>query len=119
MNLKFLKGDQCPVCGCSVVCSEWVELEMSGDKPKTHCNGERWEHRQFACGLELEYVPNFQTTTVKNTNRCKNNPEIIKRDGDRKAFLNLLINAAKKAKNVDDAYRQFITGELSGKIRNL
>ena len=32
MNLKFIKTDKCPICGCSIVKGEWIETTYTGFK---------------------------------------------------------------------------------------
>lgn len=79
MQLKFLTGDACPVCGDVTVVSEWVATETLGDATRVlrHVNGGIWEHRQFACGQVLEYVPNFSRTLPSDRRGCQRNPELL------------------------------------------
>ena len=57
MHLIHIKDKSCPICGCSTIIKELIET--CNDKIRTHCNGERWEHRTFLCGQEITYIPNF------------------------------------------------------------
>lgn len=70
MKLEYIKTEQCPICGCTEVVKEFVEHD--GQTIRTHCNGTRWEHRQFLCGLEMCFVPNFMKETVEKN--CNNDP---------------------------------------------
>jgi hypothetical protein len=74
VNLRFIKTTTCPICGCSQVASESIDVSSYADDPKynTHCNGENWEHRKFVCGYAISYVPNFRAE--EKTNDCKYNP---------------------------------------------
>lgn len=67
MNLKDIKEESCPVCGCRK-----VEMERSDHQ---HCNGHWNEYRYFACGLHLYFCPNFMRVEV--TQRCSKDPEQI------------------------------------------
>lgn len=69
MNLRFLKTEQCPECGCSVVVNEGLETTWKDREVKTHCNGKQWEYREFRCGHKRTYVPNFSSEEV--TTMCQ------------------------------------------------
>ncbi|KSV57735.1 hypothetical protein [Acetivibrio ethanolgignens] len=58
MELRNIKTNKCPICGCTDVVSESVEIDTF-NRVKVHCNGTRWEHRKFLCGKEICYEPNF------------------------------------------------------------
>lgn len=42
MELINIKTNKCPICGCTDIISESVEVDIF-NKIKTHCNGTRWE----------------------------------------------------------------------------
>lgn len=75
MNLKYIKEEICPVCGCDLIIEESIEKDAFRLKYMEHCNGGRWEHRKFACGQELEYIPNFNKTALSKYSKCTNNKE--------------------------------------------
>ena len=77
MNLKYLKGEQCPVCGCTLIIEEGTEHDKFSSilEYREHCNGGRWEHRLFACGQKLEYTPNFSKTELSTYYKSTNNDE--------------------------------------------
>lgn len=77
MKLNFIKTDRCPICGCSIVQSEWIESEIDGKSLLTHACGGQWEHRKFLCGKEISYSPNFRKEEIKGN--CKNDPIYIAR----------------------------------------
>lgn len=77
MNLKFIKTDRCPVCGCGIVKSEYIEADCDNKSLLTHAYGGQWEHRQFLCGKEIAYSPNFRKEEIKGN--CKNDPIYIAR----------------------------------------
>ena len=56
MTLTYIKKMQCPECGDPEIVAESVEV--SDGRIREHVHGGRWEHRTFACGLELAYIPN-------------------------------------------------------------
>ena len=64
MNLKFIKTDKCPVCGCGIVKLEYIEPDCDNKSLRTHAYGGQWEHRPFLCGKEIVYIQgNNQETT--------------------------------------------------------
>ena len=75
MNLKFIKTDRCPICGCSIVKWEWIESDIDGKSLLTHAYGGQWEHRKFLCGKEIVYIPNFSSEQLKGN--CVNDPVYI------------------------------------------
>lgn len=73
MNLRFVKSLACPVCGCSLIKSERVEIDDC--KIREHVNGGHWEMREFACGYVTQYVPNYMSEImVKN---CPADPALV------------------------------------------
>lgn len=75
MNLNFIKTDRCPICGCSIVESEWIEHDIDRKSLLTHCEGGQWEHRKFLCGKEIVYIPNLRIEQLKGN--CENDPVYI------------------------------------------
>lgn len=75
MELRNIKTNKCPICGCTDVVSESVEIDTFSkiNKIKVHCNGTRWEHRRFLCGKEICYEPNFSSESIHGN--CMNDPE--------------------------------------------
>lgn len=71
MELRNIKTNKCPICGCTDIINESVEVNMFKEI-KTHCNGTRWEHRKFLCGKEISYEPNFTRESVHGN--CMNDP---------------------------------------------
>ena len=59
MNLKLIKDECCPTCGSKTV---------SESCRHTHCSGEGFEERTFACGCTLSWSPNFSRLEV--TEEC-------------------------------------------------
>lgn len=72
MELKHIKTNKCPICGCSEVIMESVDREWNGDGILYHTNGGRWETREFACGYKVQFVPNFGNEKVKK--KCALDP---------------------------------------------
>lgn len=68
MELKQITEQICPVCGASAVAET---------KDKQHTNGHWNESRSFACGLKLEFSPNFMRTEKSKYYLCKNDPVTI------------------------------------------
>lgn len=93
MQLENLKTLQCPVCGCTVVIKESVDIStFNGREVLKHTNGEMYEHRQFLCGMELKYSPNYKTEEV--VKECTKDPVVIariqKQKEDKEKVLRLL-----------------------------
>lgn len=59
MELQFIRTTACPRCGCAVVVRESIERDTFGKNILVHCNGGRWEEREFLCGHTVAYIPNF------------------------------------------------------------
>jgi len=107
MNLQYIKEDKCTICGCDVIIKEYIELDVCNKlKYREHCQGGRWEHRMFACGQELSYIPNFNKTTLSDYGKCTNNKEYKMQLQKRKDFINKLKAFIKDTDdNVDDKFK--------------
>lgn len=88
VKISFIKTTVCPICGCSTVVSESVEVFQG--RVREHCSGGRWEHRKFACGYHVQYCPNFFKELVLG--KCSADPEEAVREEKRKALKNLIIS---------------------------
>ena len=53
--LRHIKTTKC-FCGATAV---EERVEVHNGKIRTHCNGEQWEIRKFACGIRIKWIPNF------------------------------------------------------------
>jgi len=82
MKLKSLKEEKCPICGCNTIVQESVDMDTIFDRNKirTHANGGRWEHRKFACGLRLSYIPNFGKSEIDSYSVCRNDKKHIEKE---------------------------------------
>lgn len=63
MNLKLIPHLTCPECGARTVAESCHTI---------HVNGQGFEHREFACGCKLSYVPNFHQ--LQTSTPCPNSP---------------------------------------------
>ena len=68
MQLEHIKAEACPDCGSRVV------QEVQKDR---HVNGQWNEWRQFKCGMEIHYSPNFRRE--EEHMNCPKSPETIGR----------------------------------------
>lgn len=75
MNLKFIKTEKCPVCGCDMVVRESVRSDEYG--VLKHTNGGEWETRKFLCGYGISFCPNFNKETEDT--KCKYDPKELAR----------------------------------------
>jgi len=62
--LKFVTTAACPHCECEEVVKEEIGISSypyhQSREIRYHTNGTRWENRQFLCGYELQFVPNYK-----------------------------------------------------------
>lgn len=93
MDFKNLKETSCPICGCTIIESENIEIDTYGNSPKvrTHCNGQRWEHRTFACGQRVSWSPNGNHSELSKFYVCRMNPEYIERKRKREKAIELTV----------------------------
>ena len=75
MELRNIKTNKCPICGCTEIVKESVEIDSQRQKIRTHCNGGRWEYRKFLCGKEICYEPNYSMESVHGD--CINDPTYL------------------------------------------
>lgn len=75
VTIQHIKTTKCPVCGCDTIVEEHVETEIGSTKIRRHTNGGVWEHRKFACGLRIDYIPNFEEEHVAR--KCTQDPEVL------------------------------------------
>jgi len=68
MILRNIKSLECPICGCSTIIKE--EIDVFCGKVSVHCNGQRWERRTFLCGQEINWIPNFEREEIHKYNIC-------------------------------------------------
>lgn len=107
MNLQYLKGDNCPICGTNAVIEENVEVDRYGSNPKVreHCNGGKWEKRKFICGQALEYIPNFSRTEASDRYVCQNDPAIIDKKKKREQARDSVVDFISKLTDVDEDFK--------------
>ena len=93
--LKSVKTIKCPICGCSEIVEESIEVSCFNDpKVKQHCNGTRWEHRKFLCGYKVDYIPNYSREIESKNSECVYNPVVIakkeKEEQDKERLMAIL-----------------------------
>ena len=81
MTLTYIKKMQCPECGDPEIVAESVEV--SDGRIREHVHGGRWEHRTFACGLELMYIPNSGQPASDSSIRIWRSDEVDRRSHQR------------------------------------
>lgn len=114
MELRFLKGDKCPICGTHVVVQESVEVDRYGKEPKVreHVHGGKWEHRKFICGLVLSYCPNFRRTEINKLYRCQNDPKLIERNKKREEAKQEVLKFISQYEDVDEDFKNRMYEEV-------
>lgn len=75
VTIRYIQTTKCPICDCDVVISEHVETEIGTAKIRQHTNGGVWEHREFACGCRIDYIPNFSKEYVGK--QCPQDPVLL------------------------------------------
>lgn len=93
--LKNIKTIKCPICGCSEIIKEEVEISNFAEPSiNQHCNGTRWEHRKFLCGYEVNYIPNYCKKFQNEHSECFYDQDVIARKNkekeDKESLLKIL-----------------------------
>lgn len=114
MKLEHIKEENCPICGCQIIINEEVELDRISDKLKIrrHCNGQQWEHRTFACGQRISWIPNFSNSELSQTYTCKRNPEYIEKKEKREKAKDRVISYIQNLDNVDVDFKTRMEHEI-------
>ena len=99
MQLQFITETKCPICGNSDIISE--RIEPLG----THTNGGKCEHRKFACGQEINYVPCFERTELSGYYVCQENDEYKQKVEKRKIAKGNLIHNIREL-DTDEEYKR-------------
>lgn len=95
--LKSIKTNKCPICGCTDIVEERVEVsEISRREIKEHCNGTRWEHRKFLCGYRFQYEPNYSREVESKNSECCYDKEVIARKKKEKEDKERLVELLKE-----------------------
>ena len=111
MQLKFLIGDACPVCGETTIVTEKLKTSMVRGETQVlrHTSGAQWEFREFSCGQELPYVPNFSRTMPSDYRVCRRDPKILARRAEIERVQSLLEESlAVLGESLEDADRERI-----------
>jgi|GEM_PF-2280805 len=114
MELRHIKETSCPICGCNIIENERVELDKFSDKLKVrlHCNGQQWEHRTFACGQRLSWIPNFNDVEISEFYVCSNNQEYIERKQKREKSKEWVIQYINSLETVDQEFKERMAHEI-------
>ncbi|MBP1308986.1 hypothetical protein JOD82_002006 [Paenibacillus sp. 1182] len=114
LQLEFLEGDSCPICGTHVVIEESVEVDgwRERSEVREHAHGGKWEHRKFICGLVLSYCPNFRTTEMKKGYFCVNDPRLIERDKKRTEMKEKTLMYIKQYADVDEDFKNRLFDQI-------
>jgi type IV secretory pathway VirB4 component len=111
MNLKYIKTDKCPQCGCNIITEEKIEIDkFNKNKYREHVCGGRWETRKFSCGCTIEYYPNFNQEEVQG--ECVNSEEYLNREKQRKNFKEAVSNFINTYNDVTDKDRAIMLDKI-------
>lgn len=102
VGIDFIKTTSCPVCGCSTIVSESVEIDHDTHQIRRHAHGGNWEYREFACGYEVHYCPNFHKEEVLK--KCAFDREEAERKQKRERVRQLIVQQIESGE-CDDAYK--------------
>lgn len=97
--IRHIKTQRCPKCN-----SEIVEQSLKHDwrgNIQQHGNGQRWETVRFACGLKIEWIPNFEAEQVVEYSECENDPAVKAARTARDNLIDRMAELVKAAKGVD------------------
>ncbi len=109
LQLQHMGNTTCPDCGAPVA---GIGFKFdSGSKPEImqHCNGERWESVQYACGRMDTWLPNLHKS--QTSPQCPKRPEAIWHEARRTAAKDALL-AALDQLDVDDDFKRRVTADI-------
>lgn len=101
MELKEINEATCSHCGASVV-SESVR--------SVHTNGHGFEVREFKCGREIAFIPNFMRVEVKR--ECPKAKSEQAKTGKREAAFELLMDFIEQL-DVDKNWKEDVTSSVN------
>lgn len=117
MNLKFIKTDKCPICGCDTVISESVDTGYNNTKVLEHCNGGLWENRDFLCGFKVKYSPNF--AKEEYVNNCRNDESKIALKKKTKQFYMEVLDFLDELHDFELPAKEQLISSLEAKVDDL
>lgn len=100
MTLEYIKADSCPICQAATV-AESCE--------RCHTNGEGFERRKFACGMELSWSPNF--SRLETSSQCPKDVNTVRKVAKQKA-AKLALQEFLANLDVDQAWKDCVTGRI-------
>jgi hypothetical protein len=103
MHLEDIKDEVCPICGSEAIYEQ---------KKLKHSNGHWNESRRFACGAQIDFIPNFMRSELSKLYQCKNDPDYIEMLSKRKKAKKSLQSYIEEL-DVDDDFKKQITKILS------
>lgn len=106
-----IKERHCPNCTAPAV-EMGLRTDVDG-KVLVHCNGQRWEWIKFACGMRIEWVPNFEDSEVKG--ECRNDEKVKTRREVYNTLLTQLIDLIEAAP-IDQYSKDNLTGAIRWRI---
>lgn len=109
MQIGLIKEKSCPICSAEIV-EQSVDTGFDG-KILVHCNGQRWERVKFACGLKLEWIPNYQQ--VETRGECRNDPMVISRKGAAQQLIVRLCEVIAAANDVSPTDREILRDAIA------
>jgi len=104
MKLQHISEEKCPHCDARA-CLE----QQTGQ----HVNGQWFETRAFACGMEIDHIPNFSRNEVRVP--CPNSKDEFKKRCDRETAKRTLIDLVETLE-CDSNFRDRLREEL-GRVR--
>ncbi len=101
--LQHISTNACPHCGSTQVISESIDVDHGSREIRQHVNGQRWERRTFACGHEVQWVPNF--SAEQHAGECQRAEAFQQRQAKRKAAYAKLTAYVQKL-DVDESFKE-------------
>lgn len=119
--LRHISEIACPLCGETQIVAESIQtdtrLRDGVPEIREHVNGGRWETRQFLCGQELRYVPNFRQVALSEYAVCQMHAAYREREQARTDAAQTLIEVIEHLTTVDEAFRQELLKGLPWRYR--
>lgn len=111
VTLRHITTTKCPSCGCDIIVNEHVETEYGTAKIRQHTNGGVWEHRQFACGCRIDYIPNFSKENIGR--KCTQDPEVLKEKAQKLAAKSAVLDFIAGLEDCSEYYKQVLSNAIS------
>ncbi len=105
----LVKTRKCPACGDNQIVRQGIEVGYD-KKIRVHCNGQRWEFIEFACGLRINWSPNFNAE--ERMFECRNEPMFRERLAVKKSLIEDLCDIINTRKGLTQSFRDELVDSI-------